>query len=139
MNNFNNNYGYPQNPGYMNQYQQPYGFRNQLKQYADVNGLDGAKAYQLMPNQSILLMDYENPVIYKKVTDQNGNSSLRYFKLEEITEDDIRAMSQNNQSQVSSNNYASKEDIDNINKKLDELFKKLDKQSKKDLKDTNNA
>lgn len=113
-NNFNYGYGQP-----------PYkGPQQQLKQYAFVNGLEGAKAYQLQPNSTMLLMDADNPVCYKKTTDALGKGSLRYFKLEEIDEATLRNMIQP-QPQVP--NYASKEDIDAINKRLDDLFKQLKK------------
>lgn len=132
MNNFNNRFGYS-DPMQQNN------FRNniQLKQYADVNGIDGAKDYRIMPNSSMMLMDYNNPIIYKKSVDMNGNTSLRYFKIEEIDEETAISLTQ--PVQQSQNNYASKDDIDNINKRLDELFKKLDKNTtKKEQKDISN-
>ena len=137
MNNFNNQYGYSNqaiNPMQQNN------FRNniQLNQYANVNGVNGAKEYRLMPNSTMMLMDYDNPILYKKSVDMNGNTSIRYFKFEEIDEE--TAMSLTQPAQQSQNNYASKDDIDNINKRLDELFKRLDKNTtKKEQKDISNT
>jgi len=74
MNNFQNNY-YPQ------------------RMYNTVNnngitwvqGIEGAKAYQLMPNSNILLMDSENEgIFYIKISDNVGMCNLRTFKFEEI-------------------------------------------------------
>lgn len=114
-----NNYNYG--------YGQPSSQRSQLQQYAFVNGPEGAKAYQMQPNTVMMLMDADNPLCYKKETDAFGKASLRYFKLEEVDEAAIRSMFQP-QAQVS--DYASKEDIDAINKRLDDIFKRLDKKNK---------
>ena len=114
-NNFNYGFGQPS-------YQKP-----QLRQYAFVNGLEGAKAYQLQPNSTMLLMDADNPVCYMKSTDALGKGSLRYFKLEEVDEATLLAMLH---PQQTAPDYASKEDIVAINKRLDDLFKRLDKKAK---------
>lgn len=113
----NYNFGYGQKPP----------IRQQLLQYALVNGPEGAKAYQLQPNSAMMLMDSNNPICYKKETDAFGNASLRYFKLEEIDEATLLNLTS---PQAPSQNYASKEDIDAINKRLDEIFKRLDKKVK---------
>ena len=55
-------------------------------QYAYVNGIEGAKAYLMNPNQTILLMDSDNPIFYLKSSNQLGQSSIRTFKFEEIKE-----------------------------------------------------
>lgn len=56
-------------------------FRNniQLNQYANVTGVKEAKEYRLMPNSTMMLMDYDNPILYKKSVDMNGNTSIRYL------------------------------------------------------------
>lgn len=51
-----------------------------------VQGIEGAKAYQLQPNSNIILMDSENDgIFYIKVSDNVGMCNLRIFKYEEIT------------------------------------------------------
>lgn len=51
-----------------------------------VQGIEGAKAYQLMPNSNIMLMDSENDgIFYIKVADNVGMCTLRTFKYEELT------------------------------------------------------
>lgn len=51
-----------------------------------VQGIEGAKAYQLQPNSNTVLMDSENDCIfYIKVSDNIGMSSLRVFKYSEVT------------------------------------------------------
>ncbi len=121
-----------------------YGYNNpsfippkpQTNQYSFVNGIEGAKSYMLMPGNTMLLMDADNPVCYMKSCDANGIPNLRYFKLEEMDEATARALTQPvAKPQV---DYATKEDFNSLNKKLDELMKKFDRPVKKD-KEVNNG
>ena len=120
----------PVNDIYKQNYKQPQ--NQQLRQYAFVNGIEGAKSYQLQSDQTMMLMDSDNPLCYRKDCDSVGKSSLRYFKLEEIDEKTARGIVQPLPPKPE---YASKQDIDKINQRLDELFKKLDKPSKKETKE----
>ena len=53
-----------------------------------VQGIEGAKAYQLSPNSNAILMDSENEGrFYIKVSDNVGMCNLRIFKYSEITQD----------------------------------------------------
>lgn len=107
MTNFNNPYGY-------NPYQQQY------KQYAFVNGIEGAKSFQVSPNQTMLLMDSDNPICYMKTSDSIGQASLRYFKLEEIDENTIKLMNQPKPDP----NYVLKADFEKLVAKIDQLINK---------------
>lgn len=50
-----------------------------------VQGVEGAKAYQVQPNGAVVLMDSENEgTFYIKTTDSIGISTLRTFKYEEV-------------------------------------------------------
>lgn len=53
-------------------------------QMAFVNGIEGARSYQVLPNQTIFLMDNENPVFYMKSSNQLGQANIRGYKFEEI-------------------------------------------------------
>jgi hypothetical protein len=55
-----------------------------------VNGLEGAKSYMVPANQTVLLMDSEQPVCYMKTANALGQGTLRYFKLTEVSEADVR-------------------------------------------------
>ena len=137
--NYNNIYPYgsPYNFGYQQPYimqpqqqtqnQQPI----QLNQYAFVNGIEGAKSFQVPPNQTMLLMDSDNPICYMKQANAMGQSTLRYFKLIESSEEEIKGIKENKPLE----NYALKSDIDILNKRLDELSKKLEKPFKKENKE----
>ena len=88
----------------------------QLNQYAIVNGLEGAKAYNMMPNQSMMLMDGSNPYVYMKSTNQMGQATIRCFKLVE---------EQLEQIEVANSPYATKNDFKELNDKIDQLMSKL--------------
>ena len=110
----------PYNNWNPNQLQQnPYN-KPQMKQYSFVNGIEGAKAYMMVPNQTMLLMDSDNYMCYMKTSDMSGKSALRYFIMEEVDEAAAREFLQPKTPKL---DFASKSDVDNINKKLDELFK----------------
>ena len=115
MANYNNPYGYGAYNSYApnnNIYQQ-----SQMNHYAFVNGIEGAKSYQLQPNQNIMLMDSDNPICYMKQTNNIGQATLRYFKLVEVSEQELR-----NDNQVQSNpDYVLKSDFDALVKRIDDL------------------
>lgn len=144
MNNNNNynpygygNYPFPYNNPLYNNYQQPtypYGQFNQpqvqpqpqqptqYKQYTFVNGIEGAKAFQLGNNQTMMLLDSENPIIYKKTSNEQGQSTIQYYKMIEISEDEVKNLNIAELDEL----YASKEDVEAINKKIDNLYRKLE-------------
>lgn len=121
MPNYNNPYGY--NNNYYNQYNSSYN-QPQVNQYAFVNGIEGAKAYQMQPNQTVLLMDSEREVCYMKQSNVMGQSTLRYFKLVEVSEQDLRAPMQ------TQSDYVLKSDFDALNKKVEDFISSLQKSQK---------
>ena len=109
-------------------YQTPYTFQPRtFNQYAFVNGIEGAKSYQVLPNQMMLLMDSDNPICYMKQADNMGKSSIRYFKLEEIDEAKTKEILSTPTPTIE---YALKSDLDSINSKLEELTKLIKKSAK---------
>ena len=84
----------------------------QMNQYAFVNGIEGAKSFIVKPNQTILLMDSEQPICYMKQSNGFGQSSLRYFKLVEVQEQDLKK-----------NENINNEDVYNLKKRVEELEK----------------
>ena len=111
------------NPYQPNQTQQPQSFQ-QNTNITFVNGIEGAKAYQVSPNSSVLLMDSDNSKFYVKSTDGLGVAKLTsYCFLEEG----------NSPTESSSSTVAvegvslKKEDVDALMNRLNELedFKKV--------------
>lgn len=57
---------------------QPQATRQEIIQ---VNGLDGAKAYQMQPNSQIILLDLNNPTVYIKQTDGANFPTITTYQL----------------------------------------------------------
>lgn len=70
----------------MNNFNYPYN----TNVYYFVNGIEGAKSFAVQPNQTVLLMDSDAPMCYMKQSNGIGQSSIRYFKLTEVKEDDLK-------------------------------------------------
>ena len=71
----------------MYQNMQPYRPQTTMNNITWVQGVEGAKAYQLSPNTNVQLMDSENDgIFYIKTSDNIGMCNLRMFKYEEIKE-----------------------------------------------------
>ena len=75
------------NQPYMNQMypQYPYQQTSNPNGINWVQGIEGAKAFQLQPNGRTILMDSENDgIFYIKICDNIGMCNLRTFRYEEI-------------------------------------------------------
>lgn len=105
-------YGNPNNYG---------GANFQRNYYTFVNGLEGAKSYPIIPNQSLMLMDSENPVCYMKSADNTGKPSLKCYKLVEISEEELT------KKPVDPETQALRDEISIMNKRIDELVKLMEK------------
>ena len=82
-----------------------------------VQGLEGAKAYQMSPNRNILLMDSENEgTFYIKVTDNIGMANLRVFNYTEVTAQDVKT------TQMDLSEYVKKSELQEL---LTELYKEV--------------
>ena len=91
--------------------------------FAVVNGLESAKQYQVMANQTMLLMDSSKPYIYNKSANGLGQTTIQCFKLVPVKEEEING-TQTPQPQVE---YASKDDVILLSKRLDALNNRFDK------------
>lgn len=58
-----------------------------------VNGENGAKAYQMPPNSSALLLDETQPLIWLKQTDGAGYPTVTAYKIEPYTPEATAAVS----------------------------------------------
>ena len=73
-----------------------------------VQGVEGAKAFQLMPNSNTVLMDSENDgIFYIKACDNIGMCSLRKFRYQEIIDEPQQT-----------NQYVTRDELMNILKEL---------------------
>lgn len=72
----------------MNNFQSPYYYQNPLQKNGItwVQGIEGAKAFQLAPNSNVMLLDSETDGrFYIKVSDNIGMCNLRVFEYKEVT------------------------------------------------------
>lgn len=115
------NYG--QMPMYQNPYQipqsNPYMPKPVVPQNNGINwvqGIEGAKAYQIPQNSNIILMDSEKNRMYIKTSDNIGMCNLRIFDFTEVTE-----TSQGHNSVVSQPDLSQYVTRDELNSILEQL------------------
>lgn len=113
-----NNYG-----GYVPQYQnwqQPmqnndlvYRPQPQVQQnmgsFAYCMGIEGAKAFPIAPNQTVFLMDSNDPIAYIKSADMSGKQTLRIFDMVERSEE-----SAPEESKIDMSEYVKRSDIEDM-------------------------
>lgn len=150
---FNNNGGYPfynnqyQNPqpNYYNQFNNPNPFNPinpnpnlnntgiTQNQYAYVNGIEGAKSFQVSPGRTMLLIDNDNPFVYFKTANELGQSSLRYFTIKELDENKAKEIitgAPKQETKINTEDFVLKSDFKELLDKYDNLSKKLEKLAK---------
>lgn len=74
-----------------------------------VNGIEGAKAYQMSANSTVALFDTNEDIMYVKTTDGAGFPIIRTFSFTEIKED--TKVSQNT-------DYISRQEFEDFKKEL---------------------
>ena len=110
---------YNQNPMYQQSYypQQPQPIYHPLTY---TNGVVGAKAFFMNPNSIVYLIDSDtNNVLYEKRADAQGRCTLKAFSLSEIP------LEQVGMSFEKVNNYATKQDIERLEKILNDNLANL--------------
>lgn len=88
-----------------------------------VQGESGAKAYLMVPNSTVMLMDSEDSVFYLKSTDSSGMPTLRTFDYKERTQNIQTSTPQAPQSEQKPLNeqFVTREEYNAICGKYDEL------------------
>ena len=113
---YNNFYPYNNNPYTPVNPQQAY---NQMQQgnvgikqeVIRVNGKNGAEAYQLPPNSSILLLDETAPIVWLKMTDGAGYPTLSPYDISPHQTEQLQLF----------NNESLEKRIANLEEKVNEL------------------
>lgn len=72
----NGQYNYT--PNYQNALQ------GQIKSLTRVNGLEGAKAFQVMPRETVALFDGNDDIFYIKSADDGGFPTIKAYRFAEI-------------------------------------------------------
>lgn len=86
---YGNTYNQPNSTYQMPTYQYTAPVTSSIQQPLElirVNGVDGAKAYQMPPNSTVPLFDANNDIMYIKTTDGAGFPSIRAFTFSAIEE-----------------------------------------------------
>lgn len=97
-----------------------------------VQGEAGAKGYLVAPNNTVVLWDTENPVIYIKTADMNGIPSMRVLDFIERN-GNVQNSSQNDPKKHEckcGDNFATKEQIKALEGKIEDLTAKYDELSR---------
>lgn len=127
-----NNY-MPYNSYTANLAQQNANFNNQSFQSQTnitfVNGIEGAKAFQLRPNSNVLLMDSDNSKFYVKSTDNLGIANISSYSFVEdknLPIENVAANQPNNIGEQNTKLYGEmRNKIDELDSKVNELQNKL--------------
>lgn len=75
-----------------------------------VQGEAGAKGYQVPPNSNVILMDNDDLILYIKSTDNVGMTSMRSFRLTEITNESPNGLI----TQKANINYVTREEFEEL-------------------------
>ena len=112
----------PQSMPYLPNYSpmQPPSAPQQNVNWLYVNGLQGAREHIVQPGRTAGLMDNNAPVIYVKAVDAVGTSTLRIFRLMEISPDQAAPAAPQAEAQ-----YATREEVAALSQRLDKLVDEI--------------
>lgn len=113
MNNFNGSFNGNQRSSFPAYFNPTSGASASTNNIVWVQGIEGAKAWQLAPNSMVILLDSEvEGKMYIKVSDNIGMSSLRCFSYVE----EVQSAQSNNGLDLSQ--YVKKDELQNLLKEL---------------------
>ena len=122
--NYNNPYynPYQQYPYTQNtmQYQQPQPQPQVQTNYLPltfINGIEGAKAFIVHPNQTVYLKDSDSNLLFEKRADSQGKYTITAFELKQVdyTKPAVQPVT----------NYATLEDLNNLQVKLEAMINSM--------------
>ena len=125
------NYGNYNNYGYYQPQQQTQQPQTIYYSLTYVNGIEGAKAFIVQPNQIVYLKDSDSDVLFEKKADQQGRLSLTAYKLTKVDLNNLTAG-------VVNDNYITSENLETrlsaletlLDTKIDKLTDKIEKLSR---------
>lgn len=100
--------------------------QEQTQNLIRVNGIEGAKAYQMPANSTVALFDSNDDVMYVKSTDGAGFPSIRTFAFTEVKEQN---------KPIQQVDYISREEFEEFKKELMDNGKQPIQRSKSNLTD----
>lgn len=130
------NYGQyqPQFGGYgANQYnyatQMQNGLQGQIKSLTRVNGIEGAKAYQVAPRETVALFDGNDDVFYVKSADDGGFPTIKAYRFAEIDPTGSKP----------TNDYVTKSEFEELKKEVQGYAEQFVSKSKSKSKSTDDS
>lgn len=100
--------------------------QEQIQNLIRVNGIDGAKTYQMPANSTVALFDCNEDIMYIKTTDGAGFPSIRTFSFTEVKEQN---------KPIPQVDYISREEFEEFKKELMNNGKQSISRSKSNLTD----
>lgn len=100
--------------------------QEQTQNLIRVNGIGGAKTYQMAPNSTVALFDSNEDIMYIKTTDGAGFPSIRTFSFTEVKEQN---------KPIPQVDYISREEFEEFKKELMNNGKQSISRSKSNLTD----
>lgn len=95
-----------------------------------VNGINGAKAYQMPANSTVALFDANEDVMYIKTTDGAGFPAIRLFRFEELKQETAQEVKQD---------YISRQEFEDFKREvLDNAKQSIQRKSAASNKSTDN-
>ena len=104
--------------------------QEQTQNLIRVNGIEGAKTYQMSANSTVALFDSNEDVMYIKTTDGAGFPSIRTFSFTEVKEENIPTQ------QV---DYISRQEFEEFKKEMMNNGKQSISRSKSNLTDKSSS
>ena len=104
------------------------GLQGQIKSLTRVNGIEGAKAYQVMPRETVALFDGNDDIFYVKSADDGGFPTIKAYRFSEI---DLTGAKP-------TNDYVTKSEFEELKKEVQnyaEQFVSKSKPTKKSVTD----
>ena len=116
MNNYNQQFSYAPQKGQFSSYFNPAaGVSTSTNNIVWVQGIEGAKAWQLNPNSMVILLDSEaEGKMYIKVSDNIGMSSLRIFNYTEVLPSENATINQD----LDLSQYVKKDELSSLIKEV---------------------
>ena len=96
------------------------GAQGQIKSLTKVNGIEGAKAYQVMPRETVALFDGNDDIFYVKSADDGGFPTIKAYRFSEI---DLTGAKP-------TNDYVTKSEFEELKKEVQNYAEQLVPKSK---------
>jgi len=107
--------------------QQPVQYEIPISNIRFLNEKEMAGYVMPVPNTKEMLIDKDNKVVCIKSTDQIGQSNAKYYKFDELVEEDGKTQNKgNSEPKIDMSAYASKSDLQSLTKQITDKLASLE-------------